>query len=751
MIDRLPLHELIIDNFAGGGGGSSGIEEALQRPVDHAINHDPEALGMHRINHPRTVHHCESVWDINPATLAGRARPNFGFGWFSPDCTHFSKAKGGKPVDKKIRGLVLVILRWAAVRTRVITMENVVEIQTYGPLRHHSRHRPDCLCGRPCGTPDKAHRGRTWQAFLDALGPGLAPDHPDLPEMLRLLNHTITKAQLVQGFGYQVEVKEIRACDFGAPTIRNRLYLIARCDGRPIVWPEPTHADPAQVGTALRAVRPHRTIAECIDWDRPCPSIFLTARQARKANCRRPLKRATLRRIAAGVDRFVLKAEQPFIINLTHHGSERVQPIDEPSKTLTAARRGEKALVDAQLAPLIGDANRPRRDAAASANQPLRTLCAGVKGGHFQLTSATLVQTGYGERKGQKPRVPGLHKPLGTAVAGGVKHALVTAHLMKFQGDSAGASLDKPGPTVTANSHIKKPGGAAPIGLCSASLMVNTTRHPGAAVTQPSPTIPTGGHHALVAAGMVKLRGDPATHPGCAIDQPAHTASAGGQHHAVSACYLAQHNGGFNKMPGHPATAPASTLSSRGSQQQVVAASLSTYYGSPHDDGQGVASPMRTATTKERFSLTESHAVSPAMTPEQVAGAHRVARFLRRFGVKFEGEFATVAGFVIFDIGIGMRMLTARELFRAQGFRESYVIDRAWLVDPHTGAVVEKRLSKEAQIRMCGNSVCPPVAAALVRANVPELIARRVDYRARYLPSLPHRPIPAVAPLWNSL
>lgn len=759
--------ELIFDNFAGGGGASTGIYMALGRHVDHAANHDPLALGMHRINHPQTIHHCEDIFDVDPARLAGNRR--IGFGWFSPDCKHFSKAKGGKPLDKRIRGLVLVMLKYAKVRTRVMSMENVVEIQTWGPLLHHPRHKKDCDCLAPCGRPDPKHKGRTWRAFLDALSVGVDPNHPDLPEMLNMLGGAVTQAELVRGFGYDFQAREIVAYTVGAATIRKRLYMIARCDGRPIVWPQQTHADPEQ---NLVGMKPYKIIAECIDWDRPCPSIFLTKAQARKWKCRRPLKTPTMRRVATGVGRYVMHSKRPFIVSLTHQGGERIESIDEPSKTLTAAHRGEKALVNARiaaphimrhfgesvgqevtapapttmpngggktalvsgtlvrtahgdqdkngkkrgrgdhslaepmpaqmaskefalaqtvLAPLVTEHAHSTDPRNHPVDKPSMTQCAGVKGGHFALVAGTLVQTGYGEREGQAPRVPGVQKPIGTIVPGG-KHAVVAAHLTKFNTGSVGSPLDKPAPTIPACNH-------------------SPDTHGGAATP-----------HGLVAASMVKLRGDPETHqvPGQPMTDPVNAISAGGQHHAVSCAYLAQHNAGNNTNPGHPATEPASTISGKGSQQQLVSASIAAYYGT-EKDGQAMDEPLRVATAKARFGLAMSEAVSRGLTEEQYLGAVRVAKFLRKFGVQFEGELACVGDFVIIDIG--MRMLAPRELFRAQGFPEQYVIDRAWLVNPKTGELVEVVLTKESQIRMCGNSVCPDVAAAITAANVPELAA----------------------------
>jgi DNA (cytosine-5)-methyltransferase 1 len=356
----LPLHrELVIDNFAGGGGASTGIERAIGRPVDIAINHDPEAVAMHAANHPQTRHLCESVWDVNPREAC--AGQPVGLAWFSPDCKHFSKAKGGKPVEKKIRGLAWVAVRWAAVaKPRIIMLENVEEFVTWGPLTAD---------GRPC----PRNRGREFRAFVNALGRQ----------------------------GYAVEWRELRASDYGAPTSRKRLFLIARRDGLPIVWPAPTHAARPAKGSGLR---PWRTAAECIDWTLPCPSIFERAR---------PLADATLRRVAAGVQRYVIDAAQPFVVRIGHTGH--------------------------------GDAGKVR-----GLDQPLSTVTSQAE--HL-LVAPTLVQTGYGERAGQSPRVPGLDKPLGTVVAGGAKHALVAAFLAKHYTGVVGSDLRRPIGTVTAVDH----------------------------------------------------------------------------------------------------------------------------------------------------------------------------------------------------------------------------------------------------------------------------------------------------------
>jgi DNA (cytosine-5)-methyltransferase 1 len=344
--------ELVVDNFAGGGGASAGIEAALGRPVDIAINHDPEAIAMHKANHPETRHYCENIWEVDPVeACAGRP---VGLAWFSPDCTHFSRAKGTAPKKQEIRGLAWVVVRWAqTVRPKVIVLENVEEFQTWGPLRD--------------GQPDPGAAGETFRAWL---------------------------AELV-GLGYSIEFRSMVAADYGAPTTRKRFYLVAKADGGGIAWPEPSH------GRGRPA--PWRPAAEIIDWTLPCPSIFDRAR---------PLAEATQRRIAEGIRRFVLGAERPFIIPLTHQGDARVHDIAEPLRTVTGAHRGELAFV-----------------------------------------SPSLIQRSWGERQGQRPRCLDIGKPLGTIVAGGVKHALVAAFITKHYGGVFGHGVQMSLGTVTARDH----------------------------------------------------------------------------------------------------------------------------------------------------------------------------------------------------------------------------------------------------------------------------------------------------------
>jgi DNA (cytosine-5)-methyltransferase 1 len=518
---------IIVDLFAGGGGASEGIRMALGRDPDLAINHDPEAVAMHKQNHPGCRHLIEDVWSVDPS-WATQGRP-VDLLWASPDCTHHSKAKGSAPTrDDKRRSLACVITdKWVpACWPESIVMENVEEFKSWGPVDH-------------CGRVIESAKGDTFRWFVRRL----------------------------RRYGYRVEYRELRACDYGAPTIRKRLFLIAKRNNGRIVWPEPTHG-PGRP-------EPYRTAADCIDWSIPCPSIFERAK---------PLVDATLRRIAKGIMRYVVQAERPFIVNLTHGG--RLEDIASPINTITCANRGEKALV-----------------------------------------VPTLVQTGYGERQGQAPRALDLSKPLGTVVAGGQKHALVSAFLAKHFTGVVGQDL-----------------------------------------CQPTGTVTTVDHHSLVAAHLVRQFGRSV---GAPADVPVGTITAGGGGKTiVSAAHLVKLRGSCRD--GQPLDAPAPTITAGGTHAALVHAFMVKYYGADQDPR--LESPLHTITTKDRFGLVT---------------------------VTVEGEPYYIAD-------IGMRMLQPSELFRAQGFPDSYVID-------HAGG---RPLTKTAQIRMCGNSVCPPIAAALVRANV---------------------------------
>lgn len=392
--------EIVVDLFAGGGGASTGINLALGREVDVAINHDPEATSVHAANHRSAEHYCSDVFEVDPIQATqGR---KVGLLWASPDCKHFSKAKGGAPVSKKIRSLAWVVVKWAkAVKPRVILLENVEEFQTWGPLNDD---------GKPC----QQRKGQTFVIWV---------------EQLRKL-------------GYAVEWRELRACDFGAPTIRKRLFLIARCDGLPIVWPTPTHAKPETDGTVKNGLLPWRTAAECIDWSIPCPSIF---------ERKKPLADATCRRIAKGIFRYVINADKPFIVqyhSAKRHGDDRTADIDNPLPTQTTENRF--ALVTAFLAKhytgVVG----------SELEQPIGTV---TSVDHHSMVTANLVHMGHGEGKSGGKRfshgIRDIEQPLNTITASGSPAGIVTAYIQRDFGNSIGHAFSEPLGTITADGGGK--------------------------------------------------------------------------------------------------------------------------------------------------------------------------------------------------------------------------------------------------------------------------------------------------------
>ena len=403
MIDLLP-HELIIDNFAGGGGTSTGLEQAFQRPVDVAINHDPKALAMHRINHPDTKHYCESVWDIDPIEVTGN-QP-VGLVWLSPDCKHFSKAKGSKPVEKKIRGLAWVALRWAAkARPRVIMLENVEEFKTWGGLDSE---------GKPC----PKQKGRTFKSFVNAL----------------------------KNQGYTVDYRELRACDYGSPTIRKRFFLVARRDGLKIQWPEQTHGHPDSIQVKKGKLKPWRTAAECIDWSIECPSIFTR---------KRPLVAATLERIAGGLNKFVFNNPTPFVVN--------------------------------GVAPVLTECANASNKRSMPIDEPLRTICAQTKGGHHAIIAAFLAKNYTGVIGS------GLTEPVHTITAKD-HNSLVVSHLSKMKNGCTGQELDEPIHTLTTVNQF------AEVRAFLTAFYGN--EKDGNSVDEPLRTIPTRDRFGLVTIGQ---------------------------------------------------------------------------------------------------------------------------------------------------------------------------------------------------------------------------------------------------------
>lgn len=543
--------ELVVDNFAGGGGASTGIELATGYSVDIAINHDPEAIKMHKANHPYTKHYCEDVWQVDPVA-ACKGHP-VGLAWFSPDCKHFSKAKGGKPKDKFIRGLAWVACRWAGlVRPRVIMLENVEEFKTWGPLNrgHH---------------PIKSKQGKTFEKFV----------------------------QQLTDLGYEVQFKELVAADYGAPTMRKRFFMIARCDGKPIVWPEPTHAPADSEAVKAGLLKPYVGAYTQLDFSLPCPSIFDTAEEIKEKygiRAVRPLAPKTMERIARGLKKFVIDNAEPFIVQVNHSGakSDYCKSANEPLNTVTG--KHGFGIVEPYMVQ-IGQTGFTA-DRSKDVREPLTTI---VSKNEHCLISPTLIQY-HSETADKSVRGQSIKDPIMT-VDSSNRYGLVTSFLHKYYDGGykgAGESVEKPLPTVTAWDHNS---------VVTANLIQMNNHCDGRDIREPIPTITAGdGHFGEVRAFLVK------------------------------------------------------------------------YYG--QGTGQDIKEPLDTVTSRDRFGLV------------------------------------TIEGIDYQIVDIGLRMLEPRELYGCQGFPDDYIIDH-----DYTG----KTYPRSEQVRRCGNAVCPPIPAALVRTNLPDL------------------------------
>lgn len=440
------LAEIIADNFAGGGGASTGIELAAGRPATIAINHDTDAILMHRTNHPHTAHYQASVWDVDPVEVCG-GRP-VGLAWFSPDCKHFSRAKGGKPVEKKIRGLAWIVLRWAGtVHPRVIMLENVEEFQTWGPVRK--------------GRPVKSKAGQTFRKWLSQL----------------------------KALRYSVEWRELVAADFGAPTTRKRFFLIARCDGRSIVWPEPTHAPADNPEVQAGRKKPWRGAWEIIDWSLPCPSIFDSRKEIKAKyglTAQRPLRPNTMRRVIRGVDKFVLKSANPFLVLVNHAGGFRGQAAAEPLQTVTA-KNGYGVVAPTMIQYHAEQTERVR---GQSVIDLLMTIDASNR---YGLTAASLVKYYGSDQHGQNIGCP-LH-----TVTAKDREGVVAASLAKFYGGGYtgdGSRVSDPLYTVTAIDHNA---------MTLTHLVKLKGMDLGGPATEPVQTITAGGlHHGVVTTRIKK-------------------------------------------------------------------------------------------------------------------------------------------------------------------------------------------------------------------------------------------------------
>lgn len=641
-------HKLVVDNFAGGGGTSTGLEIGLGRLVDVAINHNELAVAMHKLNHPQTKHYCEDVWHVNPYEVANGQ--DVGLVWLSPDCTHHSQAAGGQPRDNVIRGLAWVGRKWAGtVLPDVIMLENVIQILQWGPLvakRDKDTGRVvklDKTVAAPGERvkvqdqyliPDKKHKGRTWNAFVRSL----------------------------EALGYVVEHRKLCAADYGAPTTRERLFMVARRDGKPIVWPEPTHAknptgdlkewevfeNNGKKKSILKAKK-WRAASECIDWSIPCPSIFKRKRE---------LAAATLRRVARGIQRYVLDSGDPFIVPIAHYnGSTMVHDIKDPFRTIMAA----------------------------------------TKGGEFALAAPVLA---------------------------------------KFRGDSIGTRVDEPVPVITSGGNSKRPAGSphalgivTPIMVQAGYMMqanggFNTT--PGHELTGPMSTITnTGSQQQLITANLVTLRN-------CCVGsdvgkEPVSTITSNGQHQAVVTALLSSYytddSNRCRSMDG-----PTATITTENRLGLIAASMVQTGYG--EREGQKPRSLDLKAPLGTIVAGACKHAVIEAqleyrLTAEEEMGALRVAHFMFRHSEdkrawddlplveRLALVTVNVKGVPHVIVDIGLRMMAPRELYTAQGFPTSYVIDHG------AGGII---FSKSTQVKLVGNSVSPVIPAALARANCADMV-----------------------------
>lgn len=587
--------EIIVDNFAGGGGSSTGIELATGRQVAIAINHDPDAILMHRTNHPYTEHLQASVWDVDPKSVC-RGRP-VGLAWFSPDCKHFSKAKGAALVDRKIRGLAWITLRWAAeVRPRVIILENVEEFQTWGPVRK--------------GKPVKKLAGTTFRRFISQL----------------------------EALGYTVEFRELVAADFGAPTSRKRFYMIARCDGKPIVWPKPTHSK-----TGADGLSKWRSAAEVIDWSLPCPSVFASKAEIMERyglKAVRPLAKNTMRRIIRGVDKFTIRSGKPFIVQQKFQNA--AQNIEKPLTTVTAV--GAHELCKPLLAPMT--VTNTSNSVGATVGEPMNTVRTGGGGGQM-LVTPFLAECNH-SGGGHIAPVGDAHKTITEKHTGGiVAPALIQYHTEqteRVRASGLGTYIN----TVDASNRY---------GLTCANLVEYYTGGRPLDMADPMHTVTSHDREAVVAAHIVKFKGDNLGH---GADEPMQTVTASAGEFAVCKAHLAKIRSGDDL--GH---------------WPEIRDLLNEFCG---------------------YTLADDEVL-----------------------------LLEIRGALYYIADIGLRMLSPRELYNAMGFPPDYIIDRDYLGNEY---------GRSKQVARCGNAVCPPVASALVRANLPEWCGKKIATMAELLEEL---------------
>lgn len=628
--------EIIVDNFAGGGGASTGIELAAGRPVAIAINHDPDAILLHKTNHPYTEHLQTSVWDVDPVEVC-KGRP-VGLAWFSPDCKHFSKAKGAALRDRKIRGLAWIVLRWAGtVRPRVIMLENVEEFQTWGPVRK--------------GKPVKKHSGKTFKQFIKQL----------------------------EDLGYVVEYRELIAADYGAPTTRKRFALIARCDGKPIVWPERTHAPRDSEEVKSGKLKPWRSAAEIIDWTQPSYSIFDSKQEIKErygVNAIRPLADNTLRRVIRGVDKFTIKSGKPFIVPMGYGERKGQQPrvmdIDEPVGTVVA--RDKFGVAEPVIAPWT--VTNTTNSVGSPASEPVHTI---TSAGNQILASAQLMSIG---QTGGGDRIRDVREPVPTTVSK-QEACVVAANLIQY--------------------HTEQ-----------------SEKVRGQAVTDPMQTVDAANRYGLASAQLVEYYGN-----GNPLDvqEPMHTVTAHDRE-AVVCAHIDKYFNGEYKGCGDKAGDPLSTVTAL-PRHGLCSAHVVKFKG--QELGQYPTDTLNTITA-QGLEYAECRAVLAKVEQGRDLGRWpQIRELLNKYcGYDLKEDeiiLLIIRGIAYFIADITLRMLTPRELYNAMGFPVDYQIEKDYMGNAY---------GKNKQVARCGNAVCPPLAEAMVRANFPEWDIGKLDTMAQF-------------------
>lgn len=625
--------EIIVDNFAGGGGASTGIELAAGRPVTIAINHDPDAILLHKTNHPYTEHLQASVWDVDPVAVC-RGRP-VGLAWFSPDCKHFSKAKGAALVDRNIRGLAWIVLRWAAkVRPRVIMLENVEEFQTWGPVRK--------------GRPIKAKAGQTFQKWK----------------------------QQLSDLGYEIDHRELIAADYGAPTMRKRFVLVARCDGKPIVWPERTHAPRDSEEVKTGKLLPWKSAAEIIDWTVPSYSIFASKAEIKEkygVNAVRPLANNTLRRVIRGVDKFTIRSGNPFIVPIGYGErrgqAPRVQDIHYPVGTVVA--RDKFGLCQPVVMPFAVECNHGGDGHSRDVTEPLNTV------------------TGK--------------------YTGGICEPVMIPYTFSNTGGSTGTDIGSPVHTIrTAGGQI----------LSAANLIPYHTEQSekvrGQGMADAIMTVDSSNRYGLACANLVEYYGN-----GNPLDlaEPMHTVTAHDRE-ALALVHVEKYFAGGYTGCGNAASDPLSTVTVE-PRHGVCAAHVVEFKG--QDIGQDICKPLRTITASAG-EFAQCYAVLATVSNRKDLGHWPKIRQLlnQHCGYQLKEDeiiLLIIQGIAYFIADITLRMLIPRELYNAMGFPIDYIIERDYMGNMY---------GKTKQVARCGNAVCPPLAEAMVRANLPEWCGQKI-------------------------